>query len=124
MPNPEISCNDGYGITRIKHELTTNLKIRYEYTCCKAAVTGSTVTCDDVQTSNKNYNDLIVLNLDRLMVDTGQYRFISSIKLNDIGEGQWNCTYKSCEIDKSVITSYDTGCKDQGSGSIFYFDRH
>jgi hypothetical protein len=108
----------------IKHAQKSTGEIRYEYTCCNAAVTGVTVTCESSQSTNEDYNELSVLNLDRLWVDAGQYRFINSLKLNDIGDGQWNYTYKSCSVNSSVITTFDTGCNDEGSGSIHYLDRH
>lgn len=122
---PSMVCKDGYGIKKIKHVYnSTTGKYRYDYSCCLAAVTGITVTCDSMQTTNEDMISNSSLNLDRLWVDAGEHRFLKSIKLNDIGDGQFNYTYESCTINDSVITQFDTGCNDEGSGSVYYLDRH
>lgn len=117
-----VVCDSGYGLNKIilKRSTTSTSNIYYEYTCC----TIPQDSCTDMETENIDRGDLSSYNLDKLDVDAGKNRILSQFKLNNIGDNQWNYTFKSCGVTDKINTYYDTGCDDDGNGSIFYLDRH
>lgn len=117
-----VQCDSGYGLTKIalKRSTTTTSNIYYEYSCC----TIPQDSCTDMETQSSDRGDFSSYNLDQLDVDAGKNRILSGFKLNNIGDNQWNYTFKSCGVTDKVNTYYDSGCDDDGKGSIFYLDRH
>jgi hypothetical protein len=116
----KVSCKSGYGLKEVQLIKDSSNTIHYQYKCCTFPLS----YCSYGETSNEDYGDKTTYNLDRVTVDAGQYRILSSFKLNSIGQNEFNYTYKSCASSENVKTSYDTGCNDNGNGSIFYLDRH
>jgi len=115
-----VACKDGYALNDIALKSDTTGKIYYAFTCCSFPVD----SCDWNETQNEDRGDNSTFNLDRLYVNAGDYRLLAGFKLQSPGDEQWNYTYKSCGTTSNVKTSYDTGCNDDGDGSIFYLDRH
>jgi hypothetical protein len=117
-----VKCDSGFGLNKVvlKRSTSTTSNIYYEYTCC----TIPQDSCTDMETQNGDRGDKSTYNLDQLDVDAGKNRILSGFKLNNIGDEQWNYSYQSCGVLDKVNTYFDSGCDDDGDGSIFYLDRH
>lgn len=121
LAKSQASCKTGYGINKLTVIKSSTNKVKYEYDCC---LVNNVSSCSSSQSTNEDIIDNSILYLDRVLADAGQYRYFQSIKLNNVGDSQMNYSYDSCGISDSVVNTYDTGCNDEGSGSIFYLDRH
>ncbi len=117
-----VLCDSGYGLNKIslKRISSTSTDIYYEFRCCSMPQD----SCTDMETQNADIGDNSTFNLDRLDVDAGKNRILSGFSLKTIGTTEWNYNYRSCGVTTQIASYFDTGCNDDGDGSIFYLDRH
>lgn len=87
-----IQCDDEFALQRFKLSREGD-KVKYDYTCCKGAM-----SCIDTETSAEDKGNNNTAYLDRLFVDAKEGRAISQLKFANLPGNKMKYNFKSCKV--------------------------
>ena len=117
-----ISCNDGYALTRYQLVKTSAGKIRYDYTCCQVATKAN--SCQTEKTNSFMNNENTLESLINNIVEVNQGQYIQKLRLRAPNSSEFFYEFVSCKLNTYSIDKFDTGCTPDESGSIVTLSYH